>query len=77
MGIVCADTGFADRDVTATGDRISPGYVRGHICKFCGSAVDGIIVPLGFSALISGFFWPAFGKILAGALSIVTAGLPR
>jgi ComEC/Rec2-related protein len=41
MGIVCAYAGFADRDVTATGERISPCDVRGHLCKFCSGAVDG------------------------------------
>jgi hypothetical protein len=37
--------------------------------------LTAIIVPLGFCALIRGFLWPALGKILAGAMSIVTAGL--
>src|SRR6266853_5002376 len=40
MGIVCVDAGFADRDVTADGERISPSYVRGCIRKFCGGTVD-------------------------------------
>jgi len=40
MGIICADAGSADQDVAATGQRISPNYVRRCICKFCGGAVD-------------------------------------
>jgi competence protein ComEC len=37
--------------------------------------LTAIIVPLGFCALISGFLWPALGKILAWLLSLVTLGL--
>jgi competence protein ComEC len=47
----------------------------GTFVNFAAVPLTAIIVPLGFCALVSGFLWPALGKLLAGALSIVTAGL--
>jgi competence protein ComEC len=47
----------------------------GTFVNFAAVPLTAIIVPLGFCALISGLLWPALGKLLAGALSIVTAGL--
>lgn len=43
--------------------------------NFAAVPLTAIIVPLGFCALISGFLWPALGKVLAGVLSWITAGL--
>ena len=47
----------------------------GTFVNFAAVPLTAIIVPLGFCALISGLLWPALGKLLAGALSIVTVGL--
>jgi competence protein ComEC len=47
----------------------------GTFVNFAAVPLTAIIVPLGFCALISGLLWPALEKLLAGALSIVTAGL--
>jgi competence protein ComEC len=47
----------------------------GIFVNFAAVPLTAIIVPLGFCALIGGFLWPALGKILAGVLSWITAGL--
>jgi competence protein ComEC len=47
----------------------------GTFVNFAAVPLTAIIVPLGFCALISGFLWPALGKILAWLLSLVTVGL--
>jgi competence protein ComEC len=53
-----------------------------HRVTFAGTSVNfaavpltAIIVPFGFFTLISGFLWPALGKLLAGALSLVVDGV--
>src|ERR1700688_5059968 len=43
--------------------------------NFAAVPLTAIIVPLGFCTPITGFLWPALGKILAPALSLVTTGL--
>ena len=47
----------------------------GPFVNFAALPLTAIIVPLGFCALISGFLWPALGKLLAVLLSLVTTGL--
>jgi len=47
----------------------------GVFVNFAAVPLTAVIVPLGFLTLISGFLWPALGKILAVPLSLVTAGL--
>jgi len=47
----------------------------GAFVNFAAVPLTAIIVPFGFVTLISGFLWPALGKILAAPLSLVTAGL--
>jgi len=47
----------------------------GAFVNFAAVPLTAIIVPLGFLTLISGFLWPALGKIPAAPLSLVTSGL--
>jgi competence protein ComEC len=47
----------------------------GTFVNFAAVPLTATIVPLGFLSLISGLLWPALGKLVAGALSLVVAGL--
>jgi competence protein ComEC len=47
----------------------------GTFVNFAAVPLTAIIVPLGFCALITGLLWLALGKVLAWAVSLVTAGL--
>jgi competence protein ComEC len=47
----------------------------GTFVNFAAVPLTAIIVPLGFCTLIAGLLWAALGKILAGPVSLVTAGL--
>jgi competence protein ComEC len=47
----------------------------GTFVNFAVVPLTAIIVPLGFLSLISGLLWPALGKLVAGALSLVVTGL--
>jgi hypothetical protein len=69
LGVVCADAGFADRDVAAAGECISPNYLRRRVRKFCGGAADGHYCSIGVFYADWRIFTASIGQV-SGSTSL-------